>query len=202
MGQVTSVSLNSDNYYTVNIKPFKDLNTLISSGVDTTKCIRYTVANNIIQKITSINLKNKETNLANPKTALLLSFLTMTFCENIPQLCDTYDSSKPSYVYIYLGENKDNKDLKDLKSTIYYLENDLDPPIKPLKMVDPPNNYLYNISPCLPNTSCGNVDLSGLGSFFSMLGLGVEKGSQVSSVISMCCCCCIFIIIYLSMNKN
>jgi len=61
---------------------------------------------------------------------------------------------------------------------------------------------MYNINPCLPNTTCGNLDLSGVGSFFSILGLGVETGSQVSLSSLFTCCCCFFIMLILLMNKN
>jgi hypothetical protein len=197
MGQVESVSQNSNNYYTVITKPFKG-DTSGHKIPQSNNSIRYTVPNKIIQKLTSIDITDKENNMKNLKTRMLLMFFVTNFCENIPQLCDTYDSSKPSYVYINLGENKDNKVTDELKSIIYYLENDLEAPVPPLKLIDPPSNYLYNISPCLPNTTCGNVDLGGI---FSMLGFGVQTGSQISAFICSCCCSCFILMLILLLMK-
>jgi len=59
------------------------------------------------------------------KITALIMFFTTNYCENIPQLCDTYDTSKPSYVYINISSNADS-DIKNLKTSIYYIENDLD----------------------------------------------------------------------------
>jgi len=112
MGQVVSSVKQSNGFYTITVKPAK----MVQNGPKNVSdkplenASRYTISPDIVKKINTITFTDKK--LQEKKFTQLEQIEMMSIYvpgENLPQLCDNYDPSKPSYFYFQMANKEQIK---------------------------------------------------------------------------------------------
>lgn len=184
MAQVIS-SIFESGKYTITIKPsLINKNLKIDNNV-MKNLSRYTVPNNIVNIIK--NLMFKEFQLTPDKkytqSEQIQLFVSFNACENVPQICDNYNSTLPSYVYVNLSDDK------SILNKIYAIENNIDyDGFSPLNI---PKDYNFKIDPCPTGFTCVGEgwkvlgDTSGIVFYSSSLVLIIISMSVLSSILTV-----------------
>lgn len=183
MGQVVSSVKESDGFYTLTIKPTKVAPSNVDVPKELKKSSRYRIPGGIVQKIKTINFKNEIKLTENMKLSHLEQIqlmCSMTPGENVPQLCDNYDGSKPSYLYFSL---QDKNQLEGTMKTIYAMEKDIEWSIKTQAEMTTPKNYAFLIDPCPEGFTCA-IDGGNLDGVFSK----AQSGAGIASYSSGLAC--------------
>lgn len=186
MGQVVSSVKESDGFYTLTIKPTKvDPNNVNAPKKQLKKSSRYRIPGGIVQKIKTINFKNEIKLTENMKLSHLEQIqlmCSMTPSENVPQLCDNYDGSKPSYLY-FSFQDKDKRQLEGTMKAIYAMEKDIEWSAKTEAEMTTPKDYAFLIDPCPEGFTCA-IDGGNLDGVFSK----AQSGAGIASYSSGLAC--------------
>jgi hypothetical protein len=185
MGQVVSSVKESNGFYTITVKPAK-IGPKDVSKVPMANMSRYKIPPGIVNKIktiTFIDKKLEDKKLTQLEQIELMSLLTPS--ENVPQLCDNYDSSKPSYFYFQM----DNKEQIDATMTkLYTMEKGVEWSGKPGE-VTMPKDYAFLIDPCPEGITCA-IDGGSLDGVFSKAqsatGIASYSSGLACTISSLC----------------
>lgn len=157
---VSSIWESKSGKYTVTIKP-NLINSKLSLRENSVKNLsRYTVPNNIVNIIKNTVFAPFEIIPEKKYTQLeqIQLFVLFNICENVPQVCDNYKSSLPSYVYVNLLDDPSmDSDLKEFgrNSTlgkIYAIERNID--YDGFSLLNIPKDYTFTINPCPTGFKC------------------------------------------------
>lgn len=189
MGQVVSSKIEQDGLYTITVKSSKD-GTITVPNSEKKNLYRYTIPKNIVDKIQTLTLGPIDFNEIQTQKKIshlqqIKMFIGEYPVENVPQICDNYNSSLPSYAYLSIDE----KQIRSILFKLYALEQNTDLTEKDAQQEQIPNNYKFNISPCnsVVKKYCKTESLDNFfKSIQSTTGIGSYSSSLVCTTISLC----------------